>query len=228
VFCTDRRGHAIAHPSNTPVKKVDKPTSSVNTPDMCMTVKFSTAVVSAIRDVCVTKNSDKFSAYDITQHLREQCNQGELAFSDRISEDVRGDGTVSYRIEHPEVKEIIEDLYNARLLTRSYNARGYWDYSSGFQANSTVQLATASQPVTAPKPSTTKSHVIAATSDPLAQKIQDYIQGRGNGAIITLKQIQSRFKGLPLTCASIAMRLETIGYNVNKVGNYTSKWTVDA
>lgn len=185
------------------------------------TLKFSTAVLMAIREVLATKPT--FSIRDVTLYLREAVNKGELAFSDKTPEDV--DGITTYRVDHFEVKEQFGDLYASGLLslTRRY-AGSYFEYSAVPASASAPSPASSSPSVNVP---IATSSVMVNQSAPDNIAILAYLAGCGKGSTISMKQIQSRFDSVRgVSCADYATRLAALNIPVTKNGNYPSKWTV--
>lgn len=212
-----------------------------------MNLKFSTAVVVATR--LVGDNGNKFSAFDVAQKLRQLVNDNDIALTDKTLEDVNGRQT--YRIEVFDVKEVIQDYYEARMLSRTNNGR-YYEYAivKNWQPQVTGSTAPAALPTvphtphkpwwssSVPLPPTVNvasplkpvANVPAPSSSvlsPLNQKIQAYIAGRGKGSNVTMKQIQSRFDSVTgVTCGAYALHLEALGYKLNKPNTKTSEWSV--
>lgn len=79
---------------------------------------------------------------------------------------------------------------------------------------------TVNQPVSKPT-------VVASlpTDASLKNRLQDYLAGR-QASNVFMKEIQSRFKGVQLTCEQYANLVNQIGFVVDKSNQYPSKWSV--
>lgn len=194
---------------------------------MCMKHRFQTVVLATINSEISTNKS--FSAYDITSAIRKGIADGEIEFTDRVKEDV--DGVTTFRVHHNEVRDIVRDLFDAVLkdvLDYKDSGKGYMLYSlkSGCIPMATVKASVqATTQVT--KPATPQ------VTPPVPQQqghtqwlvvgLRQYLDSGRSG--VTLKQIQSRFKGHCFTCQDYAAILPSMGYKVNKTGP-VSQWTV--
>jgi len=204
-------------------KNVDKDASLTENKSMCMTnVRFVTAVALAVQHL---RAIAPFSAHNITTYLRDKVNCGELTFIDKSTEDVNGQTT--YRIDHGEVRDVFRELLHNQLVTglRSRNAGGYMEY---VEKQDAAQPAAFVQPPPAFVAANQSTSTITTTSvgnNDLHQKIREYLKGRhGN---VTLKEIQSRFKGRTETCQDYATVLGQMGITLYKAGAL-SKWYVIA
>jgi hypothetical protein len=179
-------------------------------------ILFTTAVLLAVGEL---RQSGSFSYFDVTKKLRDQVNQGQVAFSDRDLEDV--DGVSTYRVDHNEVKTIFNDLWENDVivnLDKSYTGR-YWQFS-----NTTTSVASAPNNAVATSTSVTAA-VRNPTQDPLSQQIVNYLRSRV-GQPTTMKQIQSRCKGVNKTCGDYANLVIKLGYIVSNAHLPVSQQTV--
>lgn len=216
------------------------------------TMKFSTAVIFAMQDLL--KDQLSFSIFEITKRLRELANYGELALSDVPNLEDDGEEVVAgakpsnkrYLIPHDDVKEIFLDLYNngvfpelkvsdngsyrvftlcededkdVSCLCKSYTTNPVVDsnitYPDVNVAPAVANVADAT--VLKAKPSDTNFDVEV-------DQTALYLFNR-QGEKVTMKEIQSRLKGRK-TCKEIADMVASMGYPVNSLGEYPSKWTV--
>lgn len=194
-------------------KDVDKPASLTQNNPMCMNIHFVTAVALAIEGL---KSSAPFSAFSVTQKLRQQVNGGEIAFTDKTPEDV--DGTNTYRVDHEEVRSVVNELYNLKVVTglqRKDNGRWLEYYPVGNPVPAPV-------PVQAVTPTPTPQPTALPVDAALRQKIQDYLVGR-KGQKVTMKEVQSRFKGVTKQCNEFGALIASMGITVNTSGT-PSKW----
>jgi hypothetical protein len=184
---------------------------------MCQQMKFSTAVLVAVRDVAAAQ--PKFSVHDITKALRESVNQGDVAFSDRTTEDVNGVDT--FRVAHDEVKEYFNDLVGSGVLNLNKRHNGnYFEYSDNGAVSST---SAASAPIS----STPKNASVPTNGKTdLSAKIKAYLDGRGSGSVVSMKQVQSRFDDEKFTCADYGAKVQALGYMLDNSSPHPSKWTV--
>jgi hypothetical protein len=190
---------------------------------MCKQVKFVTAVALAIQDI----RSSPFSAFNVTQKLREWVNKGDVAFTDKSPEDV--DGVTTYRIEHQEVRSTVHELINNGVVqgldTRDTGRFIEYFESAPIQCVSptpTPQAPTNPRAGHTPLVSVCQPSPLPADAD-LRQKLQDYLKGRA-GQNVTMKEVQSRFKGVSKTCQEWAKLVANIGLPVNSSGT-PSFWT---
>jgi hypothetical protein len=220
-------------------KGVDNSPSPKQNTDMCMNVKFQTAVLMAVKEV---SSRPSFSAFDVTTALRGLVNQGEVALTDKTTDAVGGLQT--YRIEHQEVNDLLKEMYAAKVmgLTRVPNGT-YFEYSvDNVVASTPMVKATPATPATAGPvgsigcgcptgptgPVGTTGATCCQTSPPNATKLINYLSGRGVGSQVTMKQIQSRFDTLRgVTCEDYAKQVASLGYLVQKDnGKPVSEWYV--
>lgn len=161
------------------------------------TISLNTAVLLAIQGVLASQKS--FSAHDITKAIRASVNDSEYLLSDRDTEDV--DGIQTQRVEHTEVRGIIDELYDAAVfgnvgMVRRFNG-SFYEYSRPAQTPTRVTAATvAPQAVSVP----------STPANQLLDVIKNYVQARGP---VTLKQVQSRLKGTSLTCGDLAKLVQS-------------------
>lgn len=205
-----------------PKKDVDNVPSLVQNTRMCKQARFVTAVLMTVGEL----RQSPFSAYNITKRLREQVNAGDLAITDKTPEDV--DGVTSFRIDHNEVKDVFQELLHHNVVTglTSRDAGQYIEYSDSQptatapqQKQTARQLLGIATCVGVPVQATTPN-------DPLKQKTKDYLIGR-RGQAVTMKEVQSRFKGVNKTCKEWADLISGIGLVVNSYGTSTpSTWVV--
>lgn len=137
-----------------------------------------------------------FSAHDVTTELRKRVNGGDLMISDLEESEV--DGSLTQNIEHEKVRTFIRELVAEEIfenLAKRYG-NGYVIYYS------TEVPAPASQQAV-PTPTNTEQVVL----DYVSRKIMAGINP-------TLKQVQSRMKGIAITTAEIKSIAESNGYHV--------------
>lgn len=201
-------------------KSLDKDLSLGQHISMCSTnksVRFVTAVLLAVGEL----RSSPFSAYSITRKLRDDVNSLALSFLDKSPETVDGIGT--FRVVHEEVKDVFRELLSQSIITGLdvQNRGGYLEYSNSTNTQSVaVPIAQLTKPSVAPL--TQVSNVNVNTD--LQQKLMAYLSNR-KGQAITMKEIQSRFKGTYLTCNDYAKTLISRGLKVHNQGP-PSRWTV--
>ena len=229
VFAMSKNGNDVlgVDTSTTKGRKIDltgaqAPAKTVvQTKTNMKTLLFSTAVLLAVGDLRQLKPQG-FSLYEVTRRLREQTNKGEIAFSDKSIEDV--DGIQTFRVVHDEVKAVFNDLFENGVVS---NLKKSWDRNGGFFVfvnDSAPATTPAPTPVATPTPASTPtvaSSLVTSTAPlptihntDVVVKLLAYVQGIPSGAYRTMKHIQSRFKGIPLSCEEIAKKLVSLGYHV--------------
>lgn len=196
-------------------------------------LQFQFAVLSVVTDL-FGKN---FSAYDVTLALRGKVNNGEIELVDAQREDV--DGVNTYRIERDKVREIVSQLYTADLLPqykRDYARAGgntyrVYVYDANLPVNptpvSTPQvLPTSSVPAQLPA----KVGPVALTPQNQADieaKILAYVKNQSAlNSLPTLKKIQSRLKGIAVTCGELEGIVKRLGLVVTHNNSVQSRSTV--
>ncbi len=186
------------------------------------TVLFHTAVVLAIVEIRA-KQPNGFSVHDVTKYLRNQVNNFEIALSDGTTEDV--DGVDTYRIEHNDVKAIFNELFENGALVGldRRHARGHFEYFNVPSAPAIVSLKATPSLSTAIQTTIARNTV----AGPAEKQLRAYLDNHSAGSQVTLKQLQSRFKGIHLTCKDYALLVESFGYSVDKTDLYPSWWTVN-
>lgn len=185
---------------------------------------LATAVLLAVGEL---RQAGKFSVLNITKKLREWANTGELELSDRTPEDVNGVNT--YRIEHDEVKTIFNDMYNNSViinLSRGFNG-SYYEYADNGSASTVSSTSGWPKAIIAPRSYPKQPFVTKQTSDPFVQTILDYVSScRSSGKSVSMKQVQSRFKGVSKTCQEYADILVRAGYVLSNASSPVSRQTV--
>ena len=215
-------------------KDVDKSPSLIHNTGMCMNnLRFVTAVLVAVGDL----RTAPFSVFNITTKLRKQVNDGELAFTDKTPETIDGVGT--YRVDHQEVREVFNELRRSNVLTglTSRDTGSYMEYANDTTAQvvpspTTTGMVTCAGQVVQPPINPRAGHtLLSVVAQPTAlppdaalrQKVQDYLKGR-SGQDVTMKEIQSRFKGVSKTCQDWGKLIADMGLPVNTQGT-PSFWT---
>lgn len=187
-------------------------------------MKFSTAVLVTLRDVVTAKSP--FSVHDITKSLRDSVNKGDIAFSDKDTEDV--DGVTTFLVSHDDVREIFNDLFRSGVLnlTKKHNGSYFTYEDCGSNSQCACKSTTPSQTTPASQATSLQSPPQTSVSQDFSQKVDCYLLGRGRGSVVSMKQVQSRFDSLKLSCTDYATALASLGYRVDKSAPYPSKWTV--
>jgi hypothetical protein len=192
-------------------------------------ILFVTAVFAASADIANLKPQG-FSIHDITKRLREQTANGDVEFSDRTREDV--DGTYTFRVDHSEVKNVFNELFEAGLnlaLDKKWS-NGFFIYvrkadddddTFNHAVGGTAIQHPATNVIPFPTPSAT-----SATDQEILDKTNVYLGKFTSGDEISMKQIQSRFKGISKTCEQYADLLENAGHRIDRVGDSASKWVL--
>ena len=192
------------------------------------TINLVTAVLLAIREKCNASLS--FSSYEITQRVREQAKNSEVALRDRATLALGG-----YDIPHFEVSELVRELFDNNLLPVTRNSgAGYYIYTpdnSVVQASPAPVVIPTSAPTLTPASTTTTnsgdttqtsvSAVINPQADPNTDSedktdlILGYI-GRKleKGQYPSLKNVQSRLKGYSISTEEIQKLCLEKGYQV--------------
>jgi hypothetical protein len=211
-------------------ERLDNQTNLIQNINNMKNLRFATAVAATVAAL----RSSPFSAYNITKELRKQVNDGSLSFIDKSPETIDGIGT--YRVEHDEVRDIFHELIDNGVIT-GLEFRDTGTYLEYFEtspitptpANNTCCQGTvtcAGQFVPTPTTTTVSVATPTATNNPLNQKIQDYIRGRV-GQRVTMKEIQSRFKGVNKKCNEYGAIVAGLGFSVNTSGT-PSTWYINA
>lgn len=179
-------------------------------------ILFSTAVILILGEL---RKKGPFSVHDITKSFREKVNNFEFGLKDRQQEIINNG--FSYRIDHEDVKQVFYDLLDNGVisnLTQTFNGTFNVFENSSTQpvkVKATINLI----PTVAPS---RYSKAVKAYPE-----ILDYLSGR-KGQKTTMKQIQSRFKGISRTCADYADIMVALGYLVCDADQTPSKQSVMA
>lgn len=205
-------------------------------------LKFPLAVLVATKDVA--SNNPSFSVHDVTKKLRAMVNAGELSFTDRAQEDV--DGINTFRVTHDDVKESFNEIWANDVVTlnRRSGGSGYFLYELSQPVTSSIQglqsppiffdgknpvpvVACGSKGLAVPA-TLTPAAISSKPLDTFALQVNAYINNvQNDGRSLTLKQIQSRFKGIYKTCTEYAAIVEALGFGLHKSDpKYPSTWEV--
>ena len=201
-------------------KDIDKLPSLIHNTSMCMNnIRFVTAVLVAVGEL----RTVPFSVFNITTKLRKQVNAGELTFTDKSPETIDGVGT--YRVDHQEVREIFYELTKNNIITglKSRDTGLYIEFSSDIPATCTSSSSTVQGQMTRVGQVVQPTPTVLPCDASLRQKVQDYLKGR-TGQSVTMKEVQSRFKGVSKTCREWSQLVADIGLPVNTSGT-PSFWT---
>ena len=152
-----------------------------------------------------------FSAHQVTEEIRRQTNAGEYFVEDA---DMRPDGKLE--IIHDEVKSVIDSLYQAREIECDKKFNGtYFVYSplnddlDDLVDPSLLGVTQSSQSQSQP-PQVKPDYSV---DDEKKDIIVGYVARKlKEGEQPTLKQIQSRMKGIPILLQGIADVLKEEGY----------------
>lgn len=163
-------------------------------------LKLITAILLEIR-AFLNRNAS-FSAYDVTTSLRSRVNSGEFSITDV---DTLQSGAA--RIEHNEVKALIEEFYNEDLLPIQRSDNGHYRIYSAIKVSSS---APATQTVTT-SPTTQDNEEFESDSSQCQDCSCDseslvigYVNRKlSKGELPTLKSVQSCLKGVPITVVDI-------------------------
>ncbi len=162
------------------------------------TISLNTAVLVAIQSLVASQKS--FSAHDVTKKIRELSNSGQFSIANADTQELDG---VEYEvIEHSDVRSIVEELWVSGVceysgLARKFNGQ-FYEYFLEDKPRVSVTAGVAQPSPVSPAGYSPKIPVI--------QKIEDYIHNRGSAS---LKQVQSRLKGLNLTCQDIGKIIQS-------------------
>jgi hypothetical protein len=192
-----------------PRKILDNQTKKEHNTIMCMNIRFVTAVLITVGEL---RANGTFSINDITKRLREQVNSGEMAFVDRLTEDINGETT--YLINHDEVKEVFHELRHFNIL------RGLQENlkPGGWMVYCNAAMTPILKPNPVPRISSEVSAVSTQTvSLSLMDRVQTYLKGR-MGQSVTMKEIQSRFKDVPMRCSEWSEFVAGMYLSVDKSG----------
>lgn len=198
-----------------PNKVLDSEPSLVQNINMCAkNIRFVTAVLLAVGEL----RKSPFSIHGITKKLRDEVNTGDLTISDKTIETV--DGASTYRINHDEVKDVFRELYTQGILQNltERDTGRYIEYSdSQVQATFSPTVTCAGQVVPAPVTTGKVTQPLVVASSTIEDKLRAYLRGR-SGQSVTMKEIQSRFKGVNRTCQDYAQILIGLGWTVKSNG----------
>ena len=129
-------GNGIALPSlsmRTPSVPVQAPAATPTTSTQpaptsnAAALSLQDAVEGVVADF--VKDSKPFSAWDITQALRERVNSGLVTVA--VADTVHVNGKVVARIVHDDVKQMVHDMFAARQFpaySSAWNGK-YWEYN---------------------------------------------------------------------------------------------------
>ena len=192
-------------------KPLDKKTNLPHNKTM-KNVLFQTGVLLAVNSVRVSQPT--FSIFDVTKSLRNLVNSGTFGFSDKQPTTLAGVST--YFVDHQEVKVIFEDLIASgavKDLTESNNPGGYREFSDTIKQMAPKAVFT--KPYI-PKP-TIVSNTAPASSSVFDAQLNQYVKNRSqSGFTTTMKQIQSRFKGVGFTCDDYVNIVLRLGFMVKR------------
>lgn len=181
---------------------------------------LAVAVFSATRPFI--EHNDDFSARDIVEFLRAQCNDGNIEVKDVARHPADG----YQMIEYPEVKAILEEFYQEGAFNgysyRTIPGGGYRKYFKN-KAQNVIDINSPD--------ATTQGAVAQSSADfkPLSiQSVVDYVRPSINiGNVVTVKTLQSRFKSTPKTCEEWTNILASNGFGIAlDVEGYHSKNTI--
>lgn len=221
--------------------KVEPQRKNYNKPKM-KTLHLATAVLATIADF--RKSQRDFSAYDVTQALRDQVRNGTLDIAD-ARKDYIGQAYVPV-IVHNQIRAIVAEFSDLEYL-QDYTPTTFTDQSRNLSyrlykygpvsqtPTVPVPAAQAAQfsvtgvlPSAVPTPTSTVTakRSIKATAGlkkpdgAMWQKVSAYINARNAaGNVATLKQVQSRLKGYAITCSDLNGQLRNRGYQVVSARN---------
>jgi GTP-sensing pleiotropic transcriptional regulator CodY len=175
-------------------------------------ILFSTAVLLAAGEL---RAQGSFSIHQVTTKIREWVNSGDVVFSDRSP--LIG-GSFAYDVNHQEVKEIFTELCDEKILS-----------NLDCQFNGTYNIFTCKNLVKQVTQAPTQKTAVwnrQVTSAKIAPvDLLSFLKAR-RGQAITMKQIQSRFKDTPRTCADYANIVLSLGFVIGNANLPVSKQTV--
>jgi hypothetical protein len=154
-------------------------------------LKLITAILLEIR-AFLNRNAS-FSAHDITTAIRKRVNAGEICVTDV---DTLNSGAA--RIDHPQVRALIDEFYNEGLLPLyRLDTGSYRVYSATNNFPSPVKQTVAAidnndEPVNDTNDCDVEALVVGYVTRKLAK-----------GQLPTLKGVQSRLKGVPINVVDI-------------------------
>lgn len=186
------------------------------------TLSLNQAIESVVKTFVSTAKA--FSAFDITKALRKEINEKRIALDDRPFGDVNGVNTQF--VKNDEVRGVVRKLVDA-------NSNYYRDFNGDFiiyKPNASGVLAAAAQapvksaPVSTAVPAPVVTHTPTAVVKtgiftPSSQtgvssvKLLAYVDSKKNP---TLKQIQSRFKGISTTVRSLETLVRSSGLRIDR------------
>lgn len=139
---------------------------------------------------------------------------------------VEEDGITTFRVSHTDVKEVFNEIWANDFVPLSRKHGGaYWLYELAQPQSIPTALSTVACGLGgAPVPTTILASPSTRPSTIDTGKLTDYLD---NNPGCTLKQVQSRFKGVTKTCLGYADLIVSLGYALNKNNpDYASTWTV--
>lgn len=161
-----------------------------------------------------------FSAYEVTKALRVEINEGRITLDDRQKEDVNGIQT--QKITHDEVRVYVRPIVSSYGNYAGIFNGDYVVYTCKIPSVPAVSAPVAVKPSVIITPTATvvtpAATSVAADSKPVTvTKLLTYV---ANKQAPTLKQIQSRFKGSPITVRSIATLAQQAGLRIDQKTPY--------
>ena len=175
------------------------------------TVSIKDAVVSVINSQFIA-NKASFSGYDVTSAVRKQVNDGTIRLDGVPFENINGKNT--QRVSHDDIRAHVRaHLDTVSSYDRKFNG-DYIVYSFNGHAPASVPVAVLAAPTARPTLVIAPNGVTstAVTSSDLTVKLTTYISGKNSAS---LKQIQSRFKGEPVTVRDIASLATKAGLRID-------------
>jgi len=162
---------------------------------------FIDAVLSAVESVRSSKKT--FTISDFLAQLRSDVETGKIEIDKNIQD-----------VTIVDVNTVFQNAINTGKIT--FLTQGSDDENGAtiyFNSNKESQNVS--------------EFPVKDTSGSLEEKIFFYLDAFETGEKITIKMIQSRFKGIHKTCAEYADILESEGYLLDKTSVYPSKWFVE-
>lgn len=227
VFAMATDGKNVVSGDTTKNRKIDltKPQQTVTTVSNMKLITFAAAVALAAESLRQSKPQG-FSIHEVTKELRNQVNSGSVGFSNKTVESV--DGVTTYRVDHDEVRASFLDAFDRQYfpnLKKEFN--GVYNVYVNTSAPTLVVTPTPAPTVTV-KPT---SAVVSNSSRYLDSsegeaKLIAYVGNIAKGDSRTIKNVQSRFKGCPMTSQEIADKLTKLGFFLENLSAPVSQWIV--
>jgi hypothetical protein len=174
------------------------------------------AVIAAIETL---RSSGSFSAHQVSQLIRTQCNTDQWEVLDCVARP--NNQNIKFWINHDDVRRTINEMYaNCELDNLGFIDRNFNGQFNEYRFDTSSVVTTTG--TTTPAPTATAivgTPISTLTNSTVNQRVDNYIKNQKSmGNVPTMKEIQSAVKTNGITCQDFYNIVVALGYNV-KCGN---------